>query len=201
MEGDVTSVVLLVAMTKKTCLPGSKWDNLVNDCVSSSLETRPQPPTPTELTSTFTPADVHSDPLTALSPVLWVVLMFTTLAFVLALLVCFVMDRRQSRLHTTSEQTEAEAQTSTSKTSTSKTSPSKTSPSKSSTAAACAHHPHSHLHHQEWRDGLHHCGCAGWGQPAREEEGVLVCWPAREHRVPLPATELGDTALVTTKTV
>nr|XP_061829470.1 tumor necrosis factor receptor superfamily member 13C-like [Nerophis lumbriciformis] len=184
-------------MTKKTCLLGSKWDNLVNDCVPCRPETRPQPPhTPTELTSTFTPADVHSDQLTALSPVLWVVLMLTTLASILALLVCFVMDRRQSRLHTTSEQTEAEAQNSTSK-----TSPSKTSPSKSSTATACPHHPHPHLHHQEWCDGLHHCGCPGWDQPGREEGGVLVCWPAGEHRVPLPATELGDTALVTTKTV
>ncbi|XP_061740535.1 tumor necrosis factor receptor superfamily member 13C-like [Nerophis ophidion] len=173
-------------MSKKTCLPGSRWDNLVNHCVPFSLETRPQPHTPTELSPIFTPADIHSDPLTALSPVLWAVLMLTTLASILALLVCFVMDRRQSRLRTSSEQTEVEEQP---------------SASKSSSAATGAHHPHPHLHHHQWRDGLHHCDCPGSGRPAREEGGVVVCWPAGEHRVPLPATELGDTALVTTKTV
>lgn len=35
-----------------------------------------------------------------------------------------------------------------------------------------------------------------------EDVGVLSVFSAmREHRLPLPATELGDTALVTTKTV
>lgn len=36
----------------------------------------------------------------------------------------------------------------------------------------------------------------------RESNGGLPpCGQAREHRIPLPATELGGTALVTTKTV
>lgn len=31
--------------------------------------------------------------------------------------------------------------------------------------------------------------------------GLQTCSPVREHKIPLPATELGDTALVTAKTI
>lgn len=64
--------------------------------------------------------------------------------------------------------------------------------------------PHLHLEAQtgsKWDEGFitckdpaKHAGTDGGG-------GLPACSTVREHRIPLPATELGGTALVTTKTV
>lgn len=52
----------------------------------------------------------------------------------------------------------------------------------------------------QWRE------CGQQREPARRtclgsDGGLPPCGKAPEHRIPLPATELGGTALVTTKTV
>uniref|UniRef100_A0A3Q3JVW9 Uncharacterized protein n=1 Tax=Monopterus albus TaxID=43700 RepID=A0A3Q3JVW9_MONAL len=64
--------------------------------------------------------------------------------------------------------------------------------------------PHLYLGTQTgltWEEGLPLCGAPL--KPSGTEVGgaLSACSTVTEHRIPLPATELGGTALVTTKTV
>ncbi|XP_077361247.1 uncharacterized protein LOC144006307 [Festucalex cinctus] len=196
-------------MSKKNCPPGRNWDNLVNACVPSVAETRPGPLT--ELTPVFhqrtTPAS-RVDPAVAGSPVLWTVVVLTTLGSLVALALWFVIYRRQSRLSRTSEEIESGPEP------LQKIDPptdGHLSTCTSSAPSACVHLYHTGPHNtSKWEEGLANCRAppkcqktTGRGETDRAEVvGVLpVCNAMREHRLPLPATELGGTALVTTKTV
>ncbi|XP_077413443.1 uncharacterized protein LOC144043559 [Vanacampus margaritifer] len=196
-------------MAKKNCPPGRKWDNLVNTCVQSVAETRPE--LPTELTPVFhqrsTPA-TWADPAVAGSPVLWTVVVLTTLGSLAALALWFNIYRRQSRLSRTSEEMESGPEPL-----------QKLEPpteghlftSASSAPSACTHLYHLGPYNtSKWEEGFANCRgppkcqkATGRGETERAEDvGVLpVCNAMREHRLPLPATELGGTALVTTKTM
>uniref|UniRef100_A0A1A8LK44 Uncharacterized protein n=1 Tax=Nothobranchius pienaari TaxID=704102 RepID=A0A1A8LK44_9TELE len=53
----------------------------------------------------------------------------------------------------------------------------------------------------QWEDGVTVCGGPERHSGKEEGGGLHVCSNMADHRVPLPATELGGTALVTTKTL
>ncbi|XP_051905970.1 tumor necrosis factor receptor superfamily member 13C-like [Hippocampus zosterae] len=191
---------------KKNCPPGTTWDNLVNTCIQGWAETRPEPPT--ELTPVFqqrsTSPAARADPDIALNPVLWIVVVLTTLGSIMALALWFIIYKRQSRLgRTSAEEMESAPEP------LRKIQPpleSHLSTSATLTPLACAHSYNPGSGSTSKREEAF-ANCRGPPKCQKttdraEEVGVLPVFSAkREHRVPLPATELGDTALVTTKTV
>ncbi|XP_073351438.1 uncharacterized protein [Pagrus major] len=202
-------------MTKKDCPAGSYWDSLVSDCVHGGMESRPEPELPTapalpivvQLRSTERTAQVN--PVMVLSPALWIFVVLATLGSILTLALWFIIYRRQTSLGSTSEDAERQQEP-----------PQKTEPpaiihsqpsQRNSHAhmlqrAAVAPSPCSHPHLgtqscSQWEGGLtsnrdptKHAGTDGGRR-------LPTCSTMREHRIPLPATELGGTALVTTKTM
>ncbi|XP_061158909.1 uncharacterized protein LOC133170194 [Syngnathus typhle] len=194
----------IAAMTKN-CPLGKKWDNVVNDCISLKvLETGPEPPT--EVMPVFVQST--SAPPISLIPILWIVLVLITLGSIMALALWFIIYRRQRRPSRTSEEVESEPEHP------QKIEPpveSHLSPSASPAFSACAHLYHQGPHNtSKWDDDFVNCrgtskcqkGTRGEETDHAEEIGVLLlCNAMREHRLPLPATELGGTALVTTKTM
>ncbi|XP_057717081.1 tumor necrosis factor receptor superfamily member 13C-like isoform X2 [Corythoichthys intestinalis] len=181
-------------MTKRNCPPGSKWDNVVTTCIQNQdlKETRPEPetePTPVFHQRTTSPT-AWSDPI-SLSPVLWIAVVLTTLGSIVALALWFILYRRQRRLNTTSEMEPGPEPPQ-------KIEPPNKShlsdPQRASSASFYQQGPHDISKSQK---------ATGRGETdSTEELGELpVCNAMREHRLPLPATELGGTALVTTKTV
>ncbi|XP_061557318.1 uncharacterized protein LOC133415350 [Phycodurus eques] len=210
-------------MTKKNCPPGSKWDNLVNTCIPNVLETRPE--SPTGLTPVFhqrtTSPDAWADPASALSPVLWIVVVLTTLGSIVALALWFIIYRQQSRLSRTSEEMEPGPEPPQkieppieghfSATRRGRSIPDEMLRRASSAPPACAHLYHQGPHNiSKWEEGLGDCRgpwkcqkATGRGETDCAEDlgGLPVCHAMRAHRLPLPATELGGTTLVTTKTM
>ncbi|XP_041813769.1 uncharacterized protein LOC121621391 [Chelmon rostratus] len=201
-------------MAKRDCPAGMQWDILLNVCVSNSTETRPEAAPPTEppladvvrLRSTARTAQAST--AMALSPALWIFVVLATLGSVLTLALWFVIYRRQSSPSSTSEDAEPQQEP------LQKTEPPAATHSLPSLTnshadvlqrAAGAPSPCSHLHlgdqnGSQWEEGftaygdpMKHAGMEGGSMPA--------CSTMREHRIPLPATELGGTALVTTKTM
>ncbi|XP_034395073.1 uncharacterized protein LOC117734868 isoform X2 [Cyclopterus lumpus] len=199
-------------MVREDCPAGTKWDSLVVACVVSESETRPGPEAATEMPpvgrvrSTDPPAQAHSVML--LSPALWIFVMLATLGSILALALWFIIYKRQTRHSTTSEDAGLQQE------SLQKTEPASKSqqplserngPAERSQRATWAPPPCPHLHLQAqtgttWEEGF--TACSDLAKHAGTE-GVrgLPTFGTREHRIPLPATELGGTVLVTTKTV
>lgn len=175
--------MVLFAMSKKNCSDGEKWDSLVQDCVPLNIEERHPPLTDTP------PAD---QTVASFSPALWIVVLLVTVGSILALALWLVIYRRHSRQHTVEEPGEQLLH---------KTVPSVTVhcllPSEASPLGP------QHLHSggptaPVWQGDAHreqtgHDG-GDWGAGLH---GSAV----RQETVPLPATELGGTALVTTKTL
>nr|XP_061805017.1 uncharacterized protein LOC133596262 [Nerophis lumbriciformis] len=202
-------------MTKRNCPPGSKWDNVVTTCIQNQdlKETRPEPetePTPVFHQRTTSPT-AWSDPI-SLSPVLWIAVVLTTLGSIVALALWFILYRRQRRLNTTSGYKSISKDLNV---------PVSTVPSVIEEMEPGPEPPQkieppnkSHLSDPQrassasfYQQGPHDISksqkATGRGETdSTEELGELpVCNAMREHRLPLPATELGGTALVTTKTV
>ncbi|XP_044037740.1 uncharacterized protein LOC122869137 [Siniperca chuatsi] len=203
-------------MAKKDCPAGSYWDSLVNTCIGSSeTETRPEPEPPTEppvavvVQLRATAPAAQADLVMVLSPALWIFVVLATLGSVLALALWFIIYRRQTSHSSTSEDPKPQQEP------LQKTEPpSKIYPPPSErnghaemvqrATGAPSPCPHLHLGAQtgfKWEEGFtacrdhaKHAGTEGGG-------GLSACSTMREHRVPLPATELGGTALVTTKTM
>uniref|UniRef100_A0AAQ4RWV5 Uncharacterized protein n=1 Tax=Gasterosteus aculeatus aculeatus TaxID=481459 RepID=A0AAQ4RWV5_GASAC len=72
--------------------------------------------------------------------------------------------------------------------------------------AAWAPSPCAHLHlggqtGHKWAEGFTACSDPAKHDGMDEIPGMRACSTTREHRIPLPAIELGGTVLVTTKTV
>uniref|UniRef100_A0A8D2ZXU3 Uncharacterized protein n=1 Tax=Scophthalmus maximus TaxID=52904 RepID=A0A8D2ZXU3_SCOMX len=170
-------------MVKKNCSAGQKWDTLVNDCVRNTA-----------------PA-TQVDAVTALSPALWIFVVLATVGSILVLALWFVIYRRQTRPRQESlQKTEPKA--------TIHPLPSERNGQEEMfLRAAEAVSPCAHLHLGAQRGSEREEGfiaCRGHAKHAGEEagRGQSACSTMREHnRLPLPATELGGTALVTTKTV
>ncbi|KAL3054204.1 hypothetical protein OYC64_006515 [Pagothenia borchgrevinki] len=190
-------------MVKKDCPAGEKWDRLVDLCVSDKTETRPEPGPTTEpalavvVQLRATAPAARAPPLVLLGPALWIVVVLATLGSILAVTLWFIIYRRQTRHSGTSEEAAPQQPLQ-------KTEPLAEihpPPPEMFQRAAWTPSPCPHQH-----PGAR-TGCRS------EQEGFTFCsgpsehaWPEgpnmlREHRVPLPATELGGTALVTTKTM
>ncbi|XP_030264306.1 uncharacterized protein LOC115575990 [Sparus aurata] len=202
-------------MTKKDCPVGSHWDSLVNDCVTGGMESRPEPELPTEptlpivvkLRSTERTAQVN--PVMVLSPALWIFVVLATLGSILTLALWFVIYRRQNSPSSTSEDAEQQQEP-----------PQKTEPAaiihsqpsqrnghahmsqRGAAAPSPCYHPHLGAQtSSQWEGCLTSNGDPTKHAGTNGGRGLPTCSTVREHRIPLPATELGGTALVTTKTM
>ncbi|KAM4530763.1 uncharacterized protein PAE49_023148 [Odontesthes bonariensis] len=202
-------------MAKKTCLEGKSWDILLRMCVNTRTEpsrkvystTKPVLMIESRLTAKTTTAT--ADSMSVLSPALWICVILATLGSVLAVTLWFVIFRRQTRDSGSPDEAVPDQEL------LQKTEPpakfhsppsDKNGQAEMFQRAAEASSPRHQLplgaqKDSEWEGGF--TGCMG---PARygckEGSGELpACSTMADHRVPLPATELGGTALVTTKTV
>uniref|UniRef100_A0A671V6K5 Uncharacterized protein n=1 Tax=Sparus aurata TaxID=8175 RepID=A0A671V6K5_SPAAU len=188
-------------MTKKDCPVGSHWDSLVNDCFISLLPSEPTLPIVVKLRSTERTAQVN--PVMVLSPALWIFVVLATLGSILTLALWFVIYRRQNK--------DAEQQ---------QEPPQKTEPAaiihsqpsqrnghahmsqRGAAAPSPCYHPHLGAQtSSQWEGCLTSNGDPTKHAGTNGGRGLPTCSTVREHRIPLPATELGGTALVTTKTM
>ncbi|XP_068574870.1 tumor necrosis factor receptor superfamily member 13C-like isoform X2 [Cebidichthys violaceus] len=199
-------------MAKKDCPAGRKWDSLVSICFPES-ETRPEPgpsterPLATVVQLRSTAPTAHSVML--LSPALWIFVVLATLGSILALALWFIIYKRQTRHSSTSEEAGLQQEP------LQKTEPpAKSQPPPSERngqaemlqRAAWTVSPCSHLHlgaqtGKKWEEGFTACSDPAKHAGTEGFRGLPTCSTTREHRIPLPATELGGTVLVTTKTV
>nr|XP_020443486.1 tumor necrosis factor receptor superfamily member 13C-like [Monopterus albus]XP_020443487.1 tumor necrosis factor receptor superfamily member 13C-like [Monopterus albus]XP_020443488.1 tumor necrosis factor receptor superfamily member 13C-like [Monopterus albus] len=181
-------------MNKPSCPPGMKWDRLVRICISNRMEPLTAPPL--VLHASNTP---HNSVLVP-GLVLWSVVVLAIVGSILALALWFIIFRRQSRLSSPAGDAESAPE-----------SPATVllpQPQRNGwtemfhlVPSPC---PHLYLGTQTgltWEEGLPLCGAPL--KPSGTEVGgaLSACSTVTEHRIPLPATELGGTALVTTKTV
>ncbi|KAL6460904.1 hypothetical protein MHYP_G00308700 [Metynnis hypsauchen] len=161
-------------MDKKPCGSGQRWDGLVKDCIHK--ETQPVTVVNT-LAVLRTKAPASS--WTAFSPSLWICVGVILSISVLALLLLFIIYRRHT--HNTGKR-------------------------HSKPAAPLQLNGNTGPVLPEQREDPP-LSCPHWNGKAEEVSvcemgwGRGICEGKMEHGVPVPATELGDSALVTTKTV
>ncbi|XP_051244759.1 uncharacterized protein LOC127356776 [Dicentrarchus labrax] len=204
--------------TKPRCPSGSHWDTLLNTCIPSKSQTKAEPQPPTEpllaVVVTLRPTARISktfqvNPVMVFSPALWIFVVLATLGSILALTLWFIIYRRQTGLSSTSEDAELQREPLKKTPAIIHSLPSqRNSHTEMMQRAAGAPSPCSRLHlgaqtglqREEgliaYRDPAKHAGTERWG-----ELPTSTCSTISEHRIPLPATELGGTALVTTKTM
>ncbi|XP_008303624.1 uncharacterized protein LOC103375189 isoform X2 [Stegastes partitus] len=200
-------------MGRKDCPEGQKWDYLVNTCIPKSVETRRQPEQPKELPmiavgqlrATATTATTD-DSAMLLSPALWIFVVLATLGSILAVTLWFMIYRRQTRLSSIPEDA-APAQQLLHKTEP----PAKLHPERNGqgemfqrpaeASSLCQHLHQGAQTSTKWEDDFSACRDPAAHAGTEVGGGLPACSTVAEHRVPLPATELGGTALVTTKTV
>uniref|UniRef100_A0AAQ5ZY93 Uncharacterized protein n=1 Tax=Amphiprion ocellaris TaxID=80972 RepID=A0AAQ5ZY93_AMPOC len=173
---------------RQDCPEGQRWDILIRFCVPKWPETRLQ---------TEQPRATTLNSVMVLSPFLWIFVVLATLGSILALALWFVIYRRQTRLtlellHNTDP-------------------PATFHPERNgqgemfhraAEASSLCHH--LHLGAQtgtKWEDNFNACRGPAAHAGTEGGGGLPACSTMVEHRIPLPATELGGTALVTTKTV
>ncbi|XP_014910891.1 tumor necrosis factor receptor superfamily member 13C-like [Poecilia latipinna] len=177
---------------KKNCPEGKTWDNLLRTCIKMGpIPTRKlHPPTEPVLTvvdpllTKVSPAKSTGPPtVLLLGQTLWICVILVTLGAILALTIWFVMFRRQSKARKNDGVAEDSVQEVLKKTE----------------PAVEFHAPQLEENGQDLQ-GVSDGSCRPMHQPNPKcEDGFGVC--RDDHRVPLPATELGGTALVTAKTV
>ncbi|XP_077475544.1 uncharacterized protein LOC144088765 [Stigmatopora argus] len=180
-------------MTKKNCPPGRKWDNVVTACIQDMMAIQREPktePTPVFHQKTTSPA-AWSDPI-SLSPILWIAVVLTILGSIMALALWIIFFRWDSRFNRSSVPTEPEPDPA------EKIDPliegHEFNPSVSASTSFDQRGP---LNISKSQKATGH----GETDSAQPLGGFPVCNSTREHKIPLPATELGGTALVTTKTL
>ncbi|KAL7883332.1 hypothetical protein SRHO_G00009900 [Serrasalmus rhombeus] len=157
------------------CDPGQRWDALVKDCIHKETQ-------PVTVVNTLTVLKTKAPalPWTAFSPSLWICVGVILSISVLALLLWFIIYRRYT--HDTGKRRSKPA-----------------APHKLNGNTVGPALP-------EQREDLP-LSCPHLNGKAEEvsvcEMGWRrgICEAKMEHGVPVPATELGDSALVTTKTV
>ncbi|KAL7826720.1 hypothetical protein AOLI_G00319290 [Acnodon oligacanthus] len=158
----------------KTCGPGYSWDVLVKDCIPEES----QPVTVGTLAVLRTKAPATS--WTALSPSLWICGGGILSISVLALLLWFIIYRRHT--HKTGKRHSKPA------------APLQLN-GNTVDPALLEQREDPPLSCPHWNGNTEEVSVCemGWGRG--------ICEGKMEHGVPVPATELGDSALVTTKTV
>ncbi|XP_040047741.2 uncharacterized protein LOC120828301 isoform X1 [Gasterosteus aculeatus] len=203
-------------MAKQDCPAGKKWDSLISICVlKSTTRTEPGPPTErplakvVQLRSTAPAAQAHSVML--LTPALWVFVGLATMGSILALALWLVIYKRQTSTSAVSVAEEAGLQQHPLQKTEQPAKSQPSSPERNGQAeimqrAAWAPSPCAHLHlgdqtGHKWAEGFTACSDPAKHDGMDEIPGMRACSTTREHRIPLPAIELGGTVLVTTKTV
>ncbi|KAJ8251611.1 hypothetical protein GJAV_G00223200 [Gymnothorax javanicus] len=174
-----------------TCPPGSEFDKLVKACIPKAERTfllvTESPPV------LWASSKAPSQHATEVRPFVWVSVVVMVSGSILALFLWFIVYRRLNQ-HSRAADVQAEA-----------------SPGLETAGGtdsmkfegegpptSCPHlngRPHGLLNQDvpTWGD-VSECDAGGRG-------GMHVCNGRKDHGIPLPATELGDTALVTAKTV
>uniref|UniRef100_A0A672GWM8 Uncharacterized protein n=1 Tax=Salarias fasciatus TaxID=181472 RepID=A0A672GWM8_SALFA len=181
-------------MAQRVCAAGFQWDDLLVICVRNKTMQKPEHHTGefpfTDLI--YKNASARAPSAAMEGPALWSCVVVVTLGSILALAVWFFIYRQQRRptwlylIHTAEPRRQA---------------PAKQPPTERNRhtelflGAPDAPSPCHHLHPEaqrglKWGDGFTACG-----GPTVHSGGPS------EHRIPLPATELGGTVLVTTKTM
>ncbi|KTF82435.1 hypothetical protein cypCar_00021765 [Cyprinus carpio] len=167
------TIILSVVMERRACDPGSQWDSLLKHCISHrSLGLTPSAVSPPVLEPVLNTRGLDES-WSSISPSVWICVGLVVSVSVLVLLLWFIIYRRHSR---TSQSTAGE-----------KDSTPHTPTTTEQEEEAVSPWPHINSQTQEVPIKEGPCGrslCNGWA----------------EHGLPLPATELGDSALVTTKT-
>lgn len=208
LQHRIPSVHVFTAMSRRNCAVGTKWDNLLKTCMPLKIILGHPPPTEPALIAVLplkntTPA-AQMARLTMFNPGLWIFVLLATLGSILALALWIVIYIRHKRPPTVeAEPAEQPPQ---------KIDPPSTVhsllPSEKPERAERAGAPHSqcpHLHtgiqtSSTWEEGF-----GAWRvhikHDGKDWAGGPVWSAVRQETVPLPATELGGTALVTTKTV
>uniref|UniRef100_A0A3B4HCU1 Uncharacterized LOC102200102 n=1 Tax=Pundamilia nyererei TaxID=303518 RepID=A0A3B4HCU1_9CICH len=183
-------------MDKKSCPEGKKFDNLVHTCV-------PKPPLTVVNQLKAINTTVKPTSMVVLSPTLWISVVVVVVGSILALTLWFIIYKRQTRRSSTSGKDNKLLMP-----------PAKLHPLPSERngqaeifqRAAEAPSPCSHGHSgsqtgSEWENGFTACRDLMMRGGAEVGGDSSACSTMAEHRIPLPATELGGTALVTTKTM
>uniref|UniRef100_A0A3B4ZAZ4 Uncharacterized LOC103375189 n=1 Tax=Stegastes partitus TaxID=144197 RepID=A0A3B4ZAZ4_9TELE len=158
-----------------------------------------------QLRATATTATTD-DSAMLLSPALWIFVVLATLGSILAVTLWFMIYRRQTRLSSIPEDA-APAQQLLHKTEP----PAKLHPERNGqgemfqrpaeASSLCQHLHQGAQTSTKWEDDFSACRDPAAHAGTEVGGGLPACSTVAEHRVPLPATELGGTALVTTKTV
>nr|XP_020513549.1 tumor necrosis factor receptor superfamily member 13C [Labrus bergylta]XP_020513551.1 tumor necrosis factor receptor superfamily member 13C [Labrus bergylta] len=171
-------------MAKKDCPVGEKWDLLVKHCISSRTINRPkptewptEPPLPPVVQVKSTSPAPQLSSMMFLSPALWICVGLGTVVTILIVTLFFIY-RKHTRTSRTPDDSEKQRE-----------------PVVLPSQPPCSAHLHPGAQTGwEWEEDFTTCRCPPMHAGTRVERGL-------EHRVPLPATELGGTVLVTTKTV
>ncbi|XP_053708296.1 tumor necrosis factor receptor superfamily member 13C-like [Synchiropus splendidus] len=164
---------------KKSCPGGEKWDTLLSACIHEGAAPGPSddPLLPSDPELMAASPVGRSQSTSQVSPMLWTLVVLTTAGSVLALVLWMVIFIRRRR-RTTGFRA-PDHPTKTEFLNKPAALPTGVSSSESQGSAHSCHHDLPHP-----------------SAPSGPSLG-----PVWSHRVPLPATELGGTALVTTKTV
>lgn len=200
-------------MDKKSCPEGEKFDNLVNSCVASKslMRSNPDPPKEPPLTVVnqlkAINTTVKPTSMVVLSPTLWISVVLV--GSILALTVWFIIYKRQTRRGRTSEDGMPRQELLQKVQPAAKLHPlpsERNGQAEIFQRAAEAPSPCFHVHSgsqtgSEWENGFTACRDLMMRGGTEVGGGSPACSTMAEHRIPLPATELGGTALVTTKTM
>ncbi|KAJ8387577.1 hypothetical protein AAFF_G00152730 [Aldrovandia affinis] len=167
------------------CHPGKKFDNLVKDCVLS------KPEQATESSPILRPSTSLHAPV--VSPSVWIPVVVVVNGSILALFLWFIYKRQTRHNHAA---VDAEAEISPEVQLDGRTDPVAVKGEGPPTSCPHVNGGPQGLIKQEvptWRKD-YECDTGGG-------DSVHMCNHRMDHGIPLPATELGDAALVTTKTV
>ncbi|KAG7460047.1 hypothetical protein MATL_G00217180 [Megalops atlanticus] len=176
-------------MATKTCLPGFKYDSLVNACLRQQNPT--ESPIVLQPSATVPP---QGAPEVSLS--VWITVAVVVNGSILALFLWFIIYKRQTTRSHTAVDTEAECSSGVQPAG--RANPAAVAVETEEPPISCPHlngGPPSSAKQEAptWQESLE-CDTGNEG-------GAYVCNGRKDHKIPLPATELGDAALVTTKTV
>lgn len=159
-------------MERRACGPGSQWDSLLKLCIShKSLGLTPSAVPPPVLKPVLSTRGLDES-WSTISPSVWICVGLVASGSVLVLLLWFIIYRRHSRTSQSTGEKES-----------------------------MPHTPTTIEQEEEALSPWPHVNGQAQEMPINEGPcGRSLCNGRAEHGLPLPATELGDSALVTAKT-